>query len=71
MKAETIKSVLDNPRTAPLTVTVSDGRRFVVQHPDYVHLLKSGLLIIENEQNILVMLDTDQITSLEFATLTA
>ncbi len=67
MELSEIRSALEKTPFSPLEMTVSNGKKYPIEHPDFVHLLKAGMLILESNAGIVAMVDTDHIVSLEFS----
>jgi hypothetical protein len=68
MSPTEIKQDLAN-KTGPFTLTLSDGRVFTIQHTDYILLSPTGEgAAFYPEGGGLTLIDTRQITSIEFGT---
>jgi hypothetical protein len=54
-------------KSEPFKITLSDGRSFKIQHPDYILISPSGEhAIFYPDKGGHIVIDTRQITSLEF-----
>lgn len=66
MTAERVRAQLKRAPFAPLTLHLSDGRFFHVDHPDYATVLRDSRTIsIESDAGRIAFVDLDSVISLQ------
>ncbi len=67
MSTETIKDFLTDTK-CPILIYLSDGRKFILTHPDYLmfHPIKDAIFLFQSDGHYIVI-NKNQITSIEKA----
>ncbi len=67
-QADKVNEARRAPPFRPFRISISDGRSFLVDHPEFLFVTRNGrTVILETPEEHVVQLDTMLVTGLEFA----